>query len=430
MTSQQRSTAPAPTSLASVYKAKVRQKSGAGSTGAETKMVFVFAKTLLTIGALTEKYFQTGQICKWCNNLGKVLAKSLVVTSHSKDGECWYRKVIDDLDFCPDRFTIESILSGCITAGYGNCTACNRRALQRVVCSALCLSSRTPTSPDVTEGPVRSEPARRKCHARVGIQPGQIVLAQRSWSPVRRFGPGYPAPALRTVSPVRCDCSSGASSDGLQSGAFSDGLQSGASSDGPQSGASSDDPWHEASSDDPWHEAASDDPWHEASSDDPWHEASSDEPWHEASSDDPWHEASSDDPWHEASSDDPWHEATSDDPWHEASRDDPWHGASRDDPWHGASSDGLQSGASNEGPQSGASNDGLQSRASSDGLQSGGCNEGLQSGACSEGPQSGACSEGPRTRGATKVGGARGGAGSASRTGATTRVDAHPDPPL
>ena len=29
--------------------------------------------------------------------------------------------------------TIESILSGCITAWYGNCTASNRRALQRVV---------------------------------------------------------------------------------------------------------------------------------------------------------------------------------------------------------------------------------------------------------------------------------------------------------
>jgi hypothetical protein len=34
------------------------------------------------------------------------------------------------------RCTIESILSGCITAWYGNCTACNRRALQRVVRSA------------------------------------------------------------------------------------------------------------------------------------------------------------------------------------------------------------------------------------------------------------------------------------------------------
>ena len=27
--------------------------------------------------------------------------------------------------------------------------------------------------------------------------------AQCSWSPVRLFGPGYPAPALRTVSPIR-----------------------------------------------------------------------------------------------------------------------------------------------------------------------------------------------------------------------------------
>ena len=34
------------------------------------------------------------------------------------------------------RCTIESILSGCITAWYGNCSAHNRMALQRVVRSA------------------------------------------------------------------------------------------------------------------------------------------------------------------------------------------------------------------------------------------------------------------------------------------------------
>ena len=34
------------------------------------------------------------------------------------------------------RCTIESILSGCITAWYGNCTSLNRKVLQRVVRSA------------------------------------------------------------------------------------------------------------------------------------------------------------------------------------------------------------------------------------------------------------------------------------------------------
>ena len=34
------------------------------------------------------------------------------------------------------RCTIESILSGCITAWYGNCTTLNRKALQRMVRSA------------------------------------------------------------------------------------------------------------------------------------------------------------------------------------------------------------------------------------------------------------------------------------------------------
>jgi gmma-aminobutyric acid receptor subunit gamma len=34
------------------------------------------------------------------------------------------------------RCTIESILSGCITTWYGNCTARNHKALQRVMLSA------------------------------------------------------------------------------------------------------------------------------------------------------------------------------------------------------------------------------------------------------------------------------------------------------
>ena len=62
-------------------------------------------------------------------------------------------------------------------------------------------------SPGRAHSPVPYMPALRKCHARVGIQPGRIVAAQRAWSPVRRFDPGYPALALRTVSPVRWDCS-------------------------------------------------------------------------------------------------------------------------------------------------------------------------------------------------------------------------------
>ena len=38
------------------------------------------------------------------------------------------------------RFTIESILSGCIIAWYGNCTALNHKALQMVVQSAQCIT--------------------------------------------------------------------------------------------------------------------------------------------------------------------------------------------------------------------------------------------------------------------------------------------------
>jgi hypothetical protein len=49
------------------------------------------------------------------------------------------------------RCTIQSILSGCITAWYGNCTAHNHKPLIRVVRSAL--SSRTVTAPNVTGRP-------------------------------------------------------------------------------------------------------------------------------------------------------------------------------------------------------------------------------------------------------------------------------------
>jgi hypothetical protein len=60
------------------------------------------------------------------------------------------------------RCTIESILSGCITAWYGNSTARNRKAFQRMVRSpntsprANYLLSRTPTAPDVAGRTKRS----------------------------------------------------------------------------------------------------------------------------------------------------------------------------------------------------------------------------------------------------------------------------------
>jgi hypothetical protein len=51
------------------------------------------------------------------------------------------------------RCTIKSILSGCITAWYSNCTSLNRKALQRVVRSAQRITggklpAKTPTAPD------------------------------------------------------------------------------------------------------------------------------------------------------------------------------------------------------------------------------------------------------------------------------------------
>ena len=45
------------------------------------------------------------------------------------------------------RCTIESILAGCITAWYGNCSALNRKALQRVVRSAQRITRGQSTCP-------------------------------------------------------------------------------------------------------------------------------------------------------------------------------------------------------------------------------------------------------------------------------------------
>ena len=74
---------------------------------------------------------------------------------------------------------------------------------ERVTGQAPCYAVICTVSPVRTHSPVHYIPAPRIDRARVGIQPGRIVPAQRIWPPVRLYGPGYPAPALRTVSPVR-----------------------------------------------------------------------------------------------------------------------------------------------------------------------------------------------------------------------------------
>jgi hypothetical protein len=68
---------------------------------------------------------------------------------------------------------------------------------------APCYAVNCTVSPVRAHSPVCSRSAPHKCHVRVGIQAGCIVPAQHVWSPVHRFGPGYPAPALRAVSPGR-----------------------------------------------------------------------------------------------------------------------------------------------------------------------------------------------------------------------------------
>ena len=88
------------------------------------------------------------------------------------------------------RCTIMSILSGCITAWYRNCTTHNRRALQRVVQSAQritggnYLPSRTPTAPDVTGRPKRS--SRTSTTRATACSPryhpeGEVSTGAQSW---------------------------------------------------------------------------------------------------------------------------------------------------------------------------------------------------------------------------------------------------------
>ena len=68
---------------------------------------------------------------------------------------------------------------------------------------APCYAMTLTVSPVCIHSPLRSIPAPRIGRAKVGIQPGGKVPAQRSWPPVHVLGPGYPAPVQRTVSPVR-----------------------------------------------------------------------------------------------------------------------------------------------------------------------------------------------------------------------------------
>jgi hypothetical protein len=97
------------------------------------------------------------------------------------------------------RCTIESILSGCITAWYGNCTAHNRRALQRVVQCAQCITwgklpanylpSRTPTAPNVTGRPkissrtttTRATACSPRYHPECEVSTGASKLGPRGW---------------------------------------------------------------------------------------------------------------------------------------------------------------------------------------------------------------------------------------------------------
>ena len=68
---------------------------------------------------------------------------------------------------------------------------------------APCYAVKRTVSPVRFHSPVRYIPAPRIGRARVGIQPGLMVPAQRSWPPVHIFSLGYPAPTLCTVSPAR-----------------------------------------------------------------------------------------------------------------------------------------------------------------------------------------------------------------------------------
>ena len=91
------------------------------------------------------------------------------------------------------RCTIESILSGCIAACFGNCTARNRRALQRVVQSVQHITggsyllSRTPTAPDVIGRPKKiikdnHQPEPLPVHPAI-IQKVRSVQVHQSWDP-------------------------------------------------------------------------------------------------------------------------------------------------------------------------------------------------------------------------------------------------------
>ena len=75
---------------------------------------------------------------KWSTHTDRVVKKAQqrLFNLRRLNKFCLSSKTLTDFYRC----TIESILSGCITAWYGNCSAHNHKALQRVVRSAQCIT--------------------------------------------------------------------------------------------------------------------------------------------------------------------------------------------------------------------------------------------------------------------------------------------------
>ena len=85
-----------------------------------------------------------------------------------------------------NRCTIESLLLGCITAWYGNCTALNRKALRRVVRSAQRITmGQTTCTPGHLQHPMSQEgqdpPEHLPVHTAI-IQKARSVQVHQSWN--------------------------------------------------------------------------------------------------------------------------------------------------------------------------------------------------------------------------------------------------------
>ena len=110
----------------------------------DSKTIIKFADDTTVVGLITNNdetayREEVRDLIMWCKFLGVHITNKLTWSKHTKTGVKRAQQNLSMGSQILKSFyssTIESLLTGCITAWYGNCSASNRKAPQSVVCPA------------------------------------------------------------------------------------------------------------------------------------------------------------------------------------------------------------------------------------------------------------------------------------------------------